>query len=127
MKKNPVIPYAIIAVIGILAVIVLSTAGVGQRADIQKADKGSENTEQQDKKDEGGSDDPNEIFQANCAACHGSDLTGQVGPNLTKIGSQLSADDIANIIHKGKGNMPPQTQVGDDEAKTLAKWLSKKK
>ncbi|MDY0405550.1 cytochrome c [Virgibacillus sp. 179-BFC.A HS] len=127
MKKNPVVPYAIIAIIGILAVIVLSTAGVGQRQDIQKADKGGEKTEQQAKKDEGGSQDPNDIFQANCAACHGADLTGQVGPNLTKIGAELSADDIVKIIHNGKGNMPAQSQVGDDEAKTLAKWLSEKK
>ncbi|GAA0589724.1 cytochrome c-551 [Virgibacillus siamensis] len=68
-----------------------------------------------------------QIFQNNCAQCHGSDLSGGMGPNLTKIGSKYSADEITDIIKNGKGQMPPQKQVSKEDRQTVAQWLSKKK
>ncbi|AXI09477.1 c-type cytochrome [Oceanobacillus sp. 143] len=124
MKRNSVLPFAIIAIIGVLAVIIISFIGVDQRADRQAAEEGgNEQTE-----DSGGevSTDPEEIFQANCAACHGADLSGGMGPELTTIGSTLSAEDIVSIIQNGKGQMPAQTQVVEEEATLLADWLSEK-
>ncbi|HLR52075.1 MAG TPA: cytochrome c [Candidatus Avamphibacillus sp.] len=64
-----------------------------------------------------------EIYQNNCSACHGDDLSGNSGPDLTDVGSNYSADEIVNIIHEGKGGMPAQTQVSDEDAETLANWL----
>lgn len=126
MKKNPVIPYAIIAIIGILAVIVISVVGVNQRDDIQKAEEnGGEATEEAQ---DGGetSEDPEEIFESNCASCHGADLSGGAGPDLTKVGSDHSAEDIHGIIMNGQGAMPPGMAT-EDEADILAEWLSEKK
>jgi len=61
-----------------------------------------------------------------CSACHGGDLKGGVGPDLTAIGGTLSADEIKTVILDGKGNMPAQN-VSDDEAQSLADWLAAKK
>ncbi|RDW21781.1 cytochrome c550 [Oceanobacillus chungangensis] len=124
MKRNSVIPFAIIAIIGVLAVIIISFVGLDQRADRQAADEGGN----EQAEDSGGevSTDPEEIFQANCAACHGADLSGGMGPDLTAIGSSLTAEDIVTIIQQGTGQMPAQTQVVEEEATLLADWLSEK-
>ncbi|SHF89004.1 cytochrome c551 [Ornithinibacillus halophilus] len=67
-----------------------------------------------------------EIYEDNCAACHGADLAGGGGPALDAIGSKYSADEIVDIIHNGIGGMPAQKQVSDDDAQTLADWLAEK-
>lgn len=124
MKRNPIIPFAIIAIIGVLAVVIISFIGVDQRSDRQVAEDGG--TDQTENTGEV-STDPEEIFQANCSACHGADLSGGMGPNLTTIGSKHSAEEIVTIIHNGTGQMPAQKQVVDEEATLLANWLSEKK
>lgn len=67
-----------------------------------------------------------EIFESNCSSCHGGDLSGGAGPDLTKVGSDHSADDIKDIIENGKGSMPAQN-VSEEDATTLADWLAEKK
>jgi mono/diheme cytochrome c family protein len=67
------------------------------------------------------------LFKANCASCHGQNLEGMVGPNLTKVGSKYSADDIAKIIKEGKGGMPPGMLKKGEEIKAVAQWLAEKK
>ncbi|MFD2761223.1 cytochrome c551 [Lentibacillus juripiscarius] len=67
-----------------------------------------------------------EIFQNNCASCHGGDLSGGVGPDLTSVGADHSKDDIVDIIQNGQGDMPPQ-DVAEEDAQTLASWLAEKK
>ncbi|WP_099158529.1 cytochrome c550 [Virgibacillus ndiopensis] len=126
MKRNAVIPYALIAVIGIALVIVLSVVGIGQRDAIQKADEGGGEKQEQT---EGGAtaDDPEAIFENNCASCHGADLTGGMGPDLTKVGSRLSKDEIKDIVMNGRGDMPPGIIKEDAQAEAIAKWLSEKK
>src|SRR5699024_2505482 len=59
----------------------------------------------------------------NCATCHGDDLSGGNGPDLTKVGSELSKDEIHDIIENGKGDMPQGIVVGED-ADIVAEWLS---
>ncbi|WP_156290710.1 cytochrome c550 [Oceanobacillus salinisoli] len=123
MKKNPLIPYAIIAVVGVLAVIIISFVGLGQRDAIHQAEEGG--TEQSAEEGEV-STDPEAIFTNNCAQCHGADLSGGMGPDLTTIGSKYSADEIVDIIQQGIGSMPAQQQVPAEEADLLAEWLSEK-
>lgn len=124
MKKNAVVPYAIIAVLGILTVIVISFIGINQREDIQQAEEGG--GEQTEETQEGEtSDDPEEIFSANCASCHGADLSGGAGPDLTQVGSSLSKEDIQDIIINGRGSMPAGMAT-NAEAEVLANWLSEK-
>ncbi|GAA0441052.1 cytochrome c [Virgibacillus sp. AGTR] len=125
MKRNPVIPYALIALVGILAVIVIAFIGLDQRKDIQQAEEGG--GEQAEEAQEGETtDDPEAIFETNCASCHGADLSGGMGPDLTKVGSELSQEEIQNVIKNGQGQMPPGMAT-DAEAEVLAKWLAEKK
>lgn len=65
-------------------------------------------------------------FQQTCAACHGGDLKSGSAPDLDKIGSKYSKDEILGIIHNGRGNMPAGLLKGDD-AQAVATWLSEKK
>ena len=46
------------------------------------------------------------MYKNSCSACHGGDLTGGVGPDLTKVGSKLSQEEMEKIINEGKGSMP---------------------
>src|SRR5699024_10725774 len=115
MKKN-ILPSGIIAIVGIFAAIIIFYVGVDKRKDIQESEeKGGENSESMDEGEE--------VFQQNCATCHGDDLSGGNGPDLTKVGSEMSKDDIHDIIENGKGDMPPGIVAGED-ADIVAEWLS---
>jgi len=71
--------------------------------------------------------DPAALYKANCASCHGQNLEGIAGPNLTTVGSKYSADEIADIIKNGKGGMPPGLLKKGEEIKAVAQWLAEKK
>ena len=98
--------------------LVLGACGGGNDDDASKepADKGDANTEESAEK----------VYESNCASCHGADLSGANGPDLTKVGSKLSSDEIADIIENGQGSMPPGMAEGDD-VQLLASWLAEKK
>jgi mono/diheme cytochrome c family protein len=75
----------------------------------------------------------NPIFQKNCAKCHGKTAEGRHfrGPSLSsEKTASTSADDLHNIIAKGKGRMPKYTsKLTSGEMDTLVqqiKALSKK-
>ncbi|MUV39069.1 Cytochrome c-551 [Lentibacillus sp. JNUCC-1] len=68
-----------------------------------------------------------DIYKSNCASCHGGDLGGGMGPDLTSVGADHSKEDIIDIIHNGMGQMPAQKQVSDEDAETIASWLANKK
>lgn len=68
------------------------------------------------------------LFKDNCMACHGAGLEGDFGPNLTKVGSRKTKDEIVQQITKGSGDMPPfQKALKAEEIETLAAWLAAKK
>ncbi|WP_405101154.1 c-type cytochrome [Oceanobacillus sp. FSL H7-0719] len=131
MKKG-VLPYAIIAILGIVAVIIISVIGLNHRAEIAEGtDNGTEQTENGG--EESGSEegetaggDADAVFQNNCAMCHGADLSGGAGPDLTAVGASHSADEIKEIIQNGTGSMPPVPAVQGEELEALATWLSEK-
>lgn len=78
--------------------------------------------------DDGGETSPAEtVYKKNCASCHGQDLEGGMGPGLATIGSDYSAEEIDEIIREGKGDMPAQPKVDDDDREMLAEWLAAKK
>ncbi|MDF2684370.1 MAG: cytochrome [Brevibacillus sp.] len=66
------------------------------------------------------------LFKNTCAGCHGQTLEGAVGPNLQKIGGELTKDQILEVLSKGKGAMPPGLVKGAD-AENIAAWLADKK
>jgi|SRR5690625_5063746 len=119
MKKN-ILPFGIIAIVGVFIAIIVFYIGVHQREDIQLAEEngGEEVVEEGEV-----ASDPEEIFASSCASCHGDDLSGGAGPDLTQVGGELSADEIHEIIMNGQGSMPPGL-VSNEEADLLTEWLS---
>jgi cytochrome c551 len=66
------------------------------------------------------------IYNQKCSNCHGGDLRGGVGPDLTKIGGNLSQKEIEQVIANGQGAMPKGLIEGE-EATAVAEWLAAKK
>ncbi|QQE74088.1 cytochrome c [Brevibacillus composti] len=66
------------------------------------------------------------LYNSKCSSCHGQDLSGAVGPNLTQVGGKYSKDQILDILQNGKGGMPGGLVTGQD-AETVAAWLADKK
>jgi len=65
-----------------------------------------------------------EIYAQNCLACHGDNLEGSVGPDLTLVGDWFSEDEIKDIALNGIGNMPANIVRHEEDAEVLAEWLS---
>jgi|SRR5690625_3792389 len=123
MKKN-ILPFGIIAIVGIFVAIIVFYIGVNQREEIRLAEENGEEVEVVDEGEETEeTTDPEAIYVNSCASCHGDDLSGGVGPDLTSVGGELSADEIKDVIVNGKGTMPGGL-VDDDEAESLTDWLS---
>jgi quinoprotein glucose dehydrogenase len=49
------------------------------------------------------------LYQAQCSVCHGPNRKGSppAFPSLTDVADRLSPEEIGNVIHSGKGRMPP--------------------
>ncbi|MCP5384552.1 MAG: PQQ-binding-like beta-propeller repeat protein [Altererythrobacter sp.] len=58
-----------------------------------------------------------EVYLQNCAACHGNDLDGDVGPSIADAGYAMSPDTIRSIIGNGQQAMPaiPLDKAGQDQ------------
>ncbi|WP_160723868.1 c-type cytochrome [Bacillus sp. USDA818B3_A] len=67
-----------------------------------------------------------EIFNNTCMSCHGSDLKGGAGPDISAVGSKYSEEDILKIVKDGKGMMPSNL-LSEEDSEKIAKWLSEKK
>ncbi|WP_208585932.1 cytochrome c550 [Gracilibacillus suaedae] len=115
MKKNPIIPFALIAVLGILAMIILSVFGLNEQERIATGGDGEGETTEAD---------PEALIQS-CIGCHGGDLEGGSGPSLNDVHERLSVEEIESMIINGSenGNMPGGL-VTNEEAAVLAEWLS---
>ncbi len=116
MKRNPLVPFALIALIGIALMVVFSFQGVNQQKEMATAKNEPKTAEAK----------PEEIVKQTCTTCHGANLEGSVGPNLQKVGSKYSQDEIKGILMNGKGNMPAGLVSGDGAAKVAA-YLAEKK
>lgn len=66
------------------------------------------------------------LYEAKCQACHGANLEGTVGPELAKIGSKLSQEEIDAVITNGQGTMAPNLLEGKDK-EIVSEWLAAKK
>jgi cytochrome c551 len=102
------------------AVLVLGACGGGDddTATEEPADTGDTDTEETVESGAG-----EDVYQQNCASCHGADLSGGAGPDLTSAGSNFSEDELEDIIVNGTGSMPAQNVSGDD-LDALVSWLS---
>ncbi|WP_027963458.1 c-type cytochrome [Halalkalibacillus halophilus] len=115
MTKNPIVPFALIATLGIIAMIVMGGVGLSQ---MDVAEDG-ESTEEE------GSMEPEAIFENNCMSCHGGDLEGGTGPALTDVGSDYDMEGLVDVIANGVEGSSLMTgdYANDEEAEVLAEWL----
>lgn len=114
MMRNPIIPYLITGIVGILLVIILSSFGIHQ----MNKEAGGEEEELAS---------PEEIFQQNCSSCHGGELEGGMAPALDKVGAKYDTEQIADIIQNGKGSGMPAGLVTGEAQQLLAEWLAEHK
>ena len=60
------------------------------------------------------------LYQDNCAACHGPDREGAPPAFPSLVDSKLTAEQMADVVHAGRGRMPAFTLQGDDLASLLS-------
>lgn len=120
MKRRPLIPFAVIALIGILLTISLSFYGLNQRENL--ASEGEEPEEIEEFEDPVTAGE--ELATQSCIMCHGDDLTGAGGnPDISNLSGTYSEDEIVNIILNGIGDMPPVSTLNEVEADAIAQYL----
>lgn len=68
-----------------------------------------------------------EVYNLGCASCHGEDLQGNTGPDISMIGSEYSKDEIKDIIVNGIGNMPGGMLEDDEDVELLTEYLTELK
>lgn len=66
--------------------------------------------------------DPAYVYQQACAACHGGNFEGGVGPELNYIGSRMDVNVIKDIILYGQASMPGDL-LDEREAEAMAAYL----
>jgi cytochrome c-type biogenesis protein CcmH len=66
------------------------------------------------------------LFAANCAACHGSEAQGQIGPNLRTSVNARDATFVTNQIKFGSKNkkMPALPQLSSTDIGLLVKYVT---
>jgi quinoprotein glucose dehydrogenase len=71
--------------------------------------------------------DPGEqVYAANCSACHGSERKGNAAsgfPSLIDVNNRFQRNHVLDIISKGKGMMPAFKKLTEQEKKLLIAFL----
>ncbi|MGD6818131.1 cytochrome c550 [Metabacillus sp. 84] len=119
MKRNPLIPFVLIAVFGIGLMLFFSVKGLGD------AEKMAGGDEEKPKTENVANLSPEEIYKGKCISCHGENYEGGVGPKLA--GTGLSVDEIKDKIKNGGGGMPPNLVPDEKKLDEVAKWVSELK
>ncbi|MGL4523731.1 MAG: cytochrome c550 [Bacilli bacterium] len=121
MKRNPLIPFAAIAVFGIILTVVLSYVSLNQAEKIASEKEGGSG--------ETAVFNPEAFAGKSCITCHGDNLEGKNGaPALKDVGSRLDAAKIKEVLLNGQNNgMMPPGLVPADNVDAMAKWLSEQK
>lgn len=53
------------------------------------------------------------LYEGNCQACHGTEMSGGVGPSLVNAGQRLMFNEFKSVITEGRGRMPAFVHVDD--------------
>ncbi|WP_028612518.1 c-type cytochrome [Paenibacillus harenae] len=65
------------------------------------------------------------LYSQNCVSCHAVDLSGGGGPDLRKVGSEMSAEEIHAQISNGGSGMPAyKGQLAEEQIAALTEWLA---
>jgi len=105
-------------------VLLLAACGSTENAneDAEKADQNEPKTPEIEMTSSVG-----EVYNLGCASCHGEDLQGNVGPDISKVGSEYSKDEIKDIIVNGIGDMPGGALEDDEDVELLTEYLTELK
>lgn len=77
----------------------------------------------------GGSDEylvGGELYERSCAACHATDGSGGIGPEIdagSNTHLNLSDDQIVGVIAVGPGNMPGFSRLSDEQVASLVLFV----
>lgn len=65
------------------------------------------------------------LYNAQCAVCHGTDRKGQadVFPSLIEATKKLTAQQMTDVIHSGRGRMPGFTNLTGDPLNALLSYV----
>ncbi|MEG9433237.1 outer membrane protein assembly factor BamB family protein [Terriglobus sp. ADX1] len=65
------------------------------------------------------------LYNAQCAVCHGTDRKGQadVFPSLIEATKKLSAQQMTDVIHNGRGRMPGFTNLTGESLSSLLAYV----
>src|SRR5690606_1063079 len=128
MQKNAIVPYILIMAFGIGLIFFMSLEGVSNEAEI--AENGTEEAGEGAATGEGsgegedtasaGEFDPEAKAQESCISCHGGNYEGGIGPSL--IDTEMSQEEIEDVIANGKGSMPPGL-VEAENIPAMAEWV----
>jgi len=110
MKRNALIPFALIMVFGIGLIFALSLIGMTSN----EASGGNGKTPV--------AMTPQEIYSQKCFQCHGDNFEGLSGPSLLGVGERLSAEEIREVVKNGKSLMPGGL-VPDGNLDQMVEWL----
>lgn len=66
------------------------------------------------------------LYKKSCLQCHGEDLSGDAGPDISTVGGKLTEAKILKVVKNGRGMMPSNL-LSDKDAKVISKWLAEKK
>jgi quinoprotein glucose dehydrogenase len=64
------------------------------------------------------------VYAAACATCHGRDRRGhERAPSLVDVGSRLSAEQLQQVIERGRGFMPSFANLPENEKAAVIAYL----
>jgi mono/diheme cytochrome c family protein len=65
------------------------------------------------------------VYAAKCSVCHGDSREGEppAFPSLIGVGQRLTAAQVTDLVHSGKGRMPAFPSLHDPELDTLLHFL----
>jgi quinoprotein glucose dehydrogenase len=66
-----------------------------------------------------------ELYEANCAGCHRSDLRGTAGqvPPLTGLPQRRTPAQVEAVIRRGSARMPAFAELGEEAVRALTRFL----
>jgi quinoprotein glucose dehydrogenase len=69
------------------------------------------------------------IYRRDCAACHGDDGHGSPPqfPSLVQLGTRMTPERFAEVVHKGGGRMPAFPHVQTEALRALQSWVFESK
>ncbi|KQL57324.1 MULTISPECIES: c-type cytochrome [Bacillaceae] len=103
-----------------LTLFLTACGGNGDEAEAPETDNGTDDeTSEVGEYDEALAE---QTYQQSCIQCHAGLSEGGTGPALAN--NNLSSNEIREIIVNGRGSMPAQSQLEEDEVDNLSMWLA---